>query len=50
VIAVTAFAMKGDEERIRAGGCAAYIAKPISVGHFLDTVKKYLEPAQGAPA
>ena len=29
VIAVTAFAMKGDEERIRAGGCAAYIAKPI---------------------
>ena len=50
VIAVTAFAMKGDEERIRAGGCAAYIAKPISVGHFLDTVKKYLEPAEGAPA
>jgi two-component system cell cycle response regulator DivK len=50
VIAVTAFAMKGDEERIRAGGCAAYIAKPISVGHFLDTVKKYLEPAAGAPA
>ena len=50
IIAVTAFAMKGDEERIRAGGCAAYIAKPISVGHFLDTVKKYLEPAEGAPA
>ena len=50
VIAVTAFAMKGDEERIRAGGCAAYIAKPISVGHFLDTVKKYLEPAQGSLA
>jgi two-component system cell cycle response regulator DivK len=50
VIAVTAFAMKGDEERIRAGGCAAYIAKPISVGHFLDTVKKYLEPAEGATA
>jgi two-component system cell cycle response regulator DivK len=50
VIAVTAFAMKGDEERIRAGGCAAYIAKPISVGHFLETVKKYLEPAQGTPA
>lgn len=50
VVAVTAFAMKGDEERIRAGGCAAYIAKPISVGHFLDTVKKYLEPAEGTPA
>jgi len=48
VIAVTAFAMKGDEERIRAGGCAAYIAKPISVSHFLDTIKRFLEPAEGA--
>src|SRR5580704_8160464 len=47
-IPVTAFAMKGDEERIRAGGCVAYIAKPIAVGHFLDTVKKYLEPTAGA--
>ena len=44
VIAVTAFAMKGDEERILAGGCAAYIAKPISVAHFLETVRTYLEP------
>src|SRR5258708_27050411 len=37
VIAVTAFAMKGDEEKIREGGCEAYIAKPISVNDFLDT-------------
>ncbi|NQV61161.1 MAG: response regulator [Alphaproteobacteria bacterium] len=43
VIAVTAFAMKGDEEKIRVGGCEAYIAKPISVQLFLDTVKKFLE-------
>jgi len=42
VIAVTAFAMKGDEERIRQGGCEAYISKPISVMHFLETVKKHL--------
>ena len=42
VIAVTAFAMKGDEERIRAGGCEDYIAKPISVAGFLDKVKRYL--------
>ena len=42
VIAVTAFAMKGDEERIRQGGCDAYISKPISVMHFLDVVKKHL--------
>ena len=41
VIAVTAFAMKGDEERIRSGGCEAYISKPISVMTFLDAVKKY---------
>ena len=42
VIAVTAFAMKGDEERIRQGGCEAYISKPISVLHFIDTVRRFL--------
>lgn len=42
VIAVTAFAMKGDEERIRQGGCEAYLSKPISVTKFLETVKVYL--------
>lgn len=42
VIAVTAFAMKGDEERIRQGGCEAYISKPISVATFLETVRSYL--------
>lgn len=41
VIAVTAFAMKGDEERIRAGGCEAYISKPISVMAFLETVRRF---------
>jgi two-component system cell cycle response regulator DivK len=42
IIAVTAFAMKGDEEKIREGGCEAYIAKPISVAGFLETVNKYI--------
>ncbi|WP_334128703.1 response regulator [Sneathiella sp.] len=42
VIAVTAFAMKGDEEKIREGGCEAYIAKPISVENFLNMVKEFL--------
>jgi two-component system, cell cycle response regulator DivK len=42
VIAVTAFAMKGDEEKIREGGCEGYIAKPISVANFLQTVAKFL--------
>ena len=41
VVAVTAFAMKGDEQRIRSGGCEAYISKPISVMTFLDTVRKF---------
>jgi len=41
VIAVTAFAMKGDEERIRQGGCEAYISKPISVATFLETIKQH---------
>lgn len=42
VIAVTAFAMKGDEEKIRDGGCEGYIAKPISVVGFLQTIARFL--------
>src|SRR6266536_1596591 len=42
VIAVTAFAMKGDEEKIRNGGCEAYIAKPISVAGFMRTIERFL--------
>ncbi len=49
VIAVTAFAMKGDEQKIREGGCEDYISKPISVTKFLETVRKYLEP-ESTPA
>jgi two-component system cell cycle response regulator DivK len=45
VVAVTAFAMKGDEERIREGGCEAYLSKPISVAKFLETVRTYLGAA-----
>jgi two-component system cell cycle response regulator DivK len=45
VIAVTAFAMKGDEARIRQGGCEAYISKPISVVTFLAAVRRYLGEA-----
>ena len=42
VVAVTAFAMKGDEERILKGGCEGYMSKPISVSTFIDTVKRHL--------
>ena len=42
VVAVTAYAMKGDESRILEGGCEAYLAKPISVGSFLETIRRLL--------
>jgi two-component system cell cycle response regulator DivK len=45
VVAVTAFAMKGDEERIRQGGCEAYISKPITIGLFIDTVRRFIGEA-----
>jgi two-component system cell cycle response regulator DivK len=42
VIALTALAMKGDEERIRAAGCDGYIAKPMRYQEFLDTIAIHL--------
>jgi two-component system cell cycle response regulator DivK len=42
VIAITAFAMKGDEEGILEAGCNAYLSKPISIAKFLETVRHYL--------
>ena len=42
VLAVTAFAMRGDEQRIRERGCEAYLSKPISVTTFLDTVRQFI--------
>ena len=42
VVAVTAFAMKGDEQKIREGGCEDYISKPISVAHFIEVVQRYV--------
>lgn len=42
IIAVTAFAMKDDEEKILAAGCEAYISKPISILPFLNTIRRFL--------
>ena len=42
IVAITAFAMRGDEEKIRQGGCEAYLSKPISVVKFLETVRNYV--------
>jgi two-component system, cell cycle response regulator DivK len=46
IVAVTAFAMKGDEERIRSKGCEAYMSKPIAIAKFIETVKTYAGPSQ----
>lgn len=43
VIAVTAFAMKGDEQKMIEGGCQDYISKPISLTEFMRVVNKYLK-------
>jgi len=47
---VTAFAMKGDEERIRKGGCEAYLSKPISVPKFIETIRRFLGVGLSMPA
>jgi two-component system, cell cycle response regulator DivK len=49
VIALTALAMKGDEERIRAAGCDGYIAKPLRYQEFLARISDFL-PAQAPGA
>ena len=44
VVALTAYAMKGDEERARASGCAGYITKPINTREFVAMMSEYLPP------
>ena len=43
IMAVTAYAAAGDDERIRAAGAQAYVSKPISVMRFAETVDQLLE-------
>lgn len=42
IIAVTALALRGDQQRIREAGCDAYIAKPMSTSYFLKTIEQFL--------
>lgn len=43
IVGLTAYAMKGDEERIRAAGCDGYIAKPIDTRLLPDQIRRILE-------
>ncbi len=46
IMAVTAYAAKGDEERIRAAGAEGYVAKPISLLRFIGAVRELLAPVE----
>ena len=48
IVALTAYAMKGDEEKSRAAGCDGYISKPIDTRTFPDLVSRYLEGDDGS--
>jgi two-component system cell cycle response regulator DivK len=50
IMAVTAYAARGDEERIRAAGAQAYVSKPISVMRFAQTVDELLHAGRGDTA
>ena len=47
IIALTAYAMKGDEERARAAGCDGYVSKPIDTRSFPDLVARHLAVTPG---
>jgi two-component system cell cycle response regulator DivK len=44
IVAFTAYAMKGDEAKLRAAGCDGYLSKPIDVATFASKVATFLEP------
>ena len=46
VIAVTAFAMKGDEDKIKECGCEGYVSKPISIVSFIQTISSHLDQSE----
>jgi two-component system cell cycle response regulator DivK len=49
IIATTAYALRGDEEKIRASGCDGYMAKPIAISEFLDLVRSFMPAPREVP-
>ena len=45
IVAITSYAMHGDEQKAKSAGCSGYIAKPIDTRNFLDTINEYMIPA-----
>ncbi len=50
IVAFTAFAMRGDEEKMRAAGCDGYVSKPIEVGKFAAQIRLLLRSSTSDPA
>jgi len=50
ILALSAYAMKGDEDAARAAGCDGYITKPINTRTFADAVRGYLQPLRPTPS
>lgn len=50
IVAFTAYAMKGDAERMRAAGCDGYVSKPIDVTRFAPQLRETLAAARGGTA
>ncbi len=50
IVALTAYAMRGDLENARSAGCDGYITKPIDTRNFAQTVREYLENGRTTPS
>lgn len=50
IVAITAYAMKGDEDKARAAGCNDYITKPVDTRRLVQQIAHYVAPSPGAPA